>query len=178
MKRAIAASAASGSSANNFFRPLFFALVCLYFCDQTKTNTMETKFKVGDRVSDADYGNGTILHFDDKDRMYVVDFDVSHPALNDCNGYAHSGNGLYIDEVHLTLIDSVEQSFERMRKEMLNTPLTFTPTAAPTPDRAMIAAKLLRTFVKKYSILNAEDAAKKSVEFTDALIAELERPKQ
>jgi hypothetical protein len=41
----------------------------------------------------------------------------------------------------------------------------------------MIAAKLLRTFVKKYSVLNAEDAAKKSVEFTDALIAELERPK-
>jgi len=49
------------------------------------------------------------------------------------------------------------------------------PTAAPTPDRAMIAAKLLRTFVKKYSMLDAEDAAKKSVEFTDALIAELQR---
>ena len=150
------------------------------------SSNSKQKFKVGDRVSDADYGNGTILHFDDKDGMYVVDFDLSHPALSDCNGYAHSGNGMYIDEVHLTLIESVEQSFERMRKEMLNTPLTFIPTAAPTPDRAMIAAMCLQGIISsldnagmiQYRSCNTDEAAQLALLYTDALIAELQKPKQ
>jgi hypothetical protein len=139
------------------------------------SSNSKQKFKVGDRVSDADYGNGTILHFDDKDGMYVVDFDLSHPALSDCNGYAHSGNGMYIDEVHLTLIESVEQSFERMRKEMLNTPLTFIPTASPTYDRGLFAACMGAGMVAHYG---NEANMEMAVMLADALIAELQKPKQ
>jgi hypothetical protein len=135
---------------------------------------MKTRFKVGDRVSDDDYGRGTILHFDDKDRMYVVDFDVSHPALSDCNGHAHSGNGLYIDEVHLTLIESAEQRVERMRKQMLNTPLTFIPNE-PEPSRAMIAAMAMQGLLAGGGMFEVEIIAKDAVDLADALIAELQR---
>jgi hypothetical protein len=79
-----------------------------------------------------------------------------------CQGHCIDGKGWYCYEGDLTLIASEQPA----------------PTAAPAPDRAMIAAKLMRTFVKKYSMLDAEDAAKKSVEFADALIAERQRPKQ
>jgi hypothetical protein len=135
---------------------------------------MRTRLKEGDRVSDDDYGNGTILHFDDKDRMYVVDFDVSHPALSDCNGHAHSGNGLYIDAVHLTLIESAEERVERMRKEMQSTPITFIRTE-PDPNRAMIAAMCLQGF-----IANGEwdgNIITMSVQYADELLAELAKPK-
>ena len=146
---------------------------------KTMSNSTGQKFKVGDMVSDDDYGYGTILHFDEQDRLYVVDFDVSHPALSDCNGHAHSGNGLYIDAVHLTLIESAEESLERLRREMLNTPLTFIPND-PEPSRAMIAfgfAKAMIGHVPNFdpNVLSVIPIA--ALKMTDVLLSELQKPK-
>jgi hypothetical protein len=148
------------------------------------SNSTGQKFKVGDMVSDDDYGYGTILHFDEQDRLYVVDFDVSHPALSDCNGHAHSGNGLYIDAVHLTLIESAEERLERLRKEMQSTPLTFIPND-PEPSRAMIAAMAMQGLIQGITWMDAndiictrpQDVAEIATVYADALIAELQKPK-
>jgi hypothetical protein len=117
---------------------------------------METRFKVGDRVSDHHYGDGTVMHCDG--RMHVVAFDEEYPSLNECNGYAPKGNGLWIDMSHLSLI--------------------ATDTTPPThPDRAMIAAMALQGLLT-HTWTDWDRPIKRSVELADALIAELQKTKQ
>jgi hypothetical protein len=121
---------------------------------------METKFKVGDRVNDHHYGDGTVMHCDG--RMHVVAFDEEYPSLNECNGYAPKGNGLWIDMSHLSLI--------------------ATDTAPPThPDRADYAFGFAKTMLEKVAELNQSDLDLipiDAVKLADALIAELQKTKQ
>jgi hypothetical protein len=90
------------------------------------TDTMETRFKVGDRVTDSSFGNGTVVHFDDE--MYVVDFDESKVGLNDCNGHSKNGQGLWIREKYLTS-ETVAERNNRLIREIQSTPLTFIRTS-------------------------------------------------
>jgi hypothetical protein len=124
---------------------------------------METKFKVGDRVRHETLGNGTITlsGFDPYCSDHKVDFGV--------------GGDVWLNERVLTLIDPAS--------DMAN------PTASPTPDRAMIAAMCLQGYLSIHSVqgshnrlggaeFDAEMAAKCAVAYADALIAELQKPKQ
>jgi hypothetical protein len=135
------------------------------------TDTMETRFKVGDRVTDSSFGNGTVVHFDDE--MYVVDFDESKVGLNDCNGHSKNGQGLWIREKYLTS-ETVAERNNRLIREMQSTPLTFVQTD-PEPSRAMIAAMCLQGFIS-----NGEwdgNVIEVSVQYADQLIAELQKPR-
>jgi RNA polymerase-interacting CarD/CdnL/TRCF family regulator len=135
---------------------LFFELVRLYFCNRTKTqNTMETKFKVGDRVRHPLHGTGTVDYISsDGLRCYVATDTMGEGVIN----------------VSSDLLELIEPA----------------PTAAPTPDRAMIAAMCLQGIISsldnagmiQYRSCNTDEAAQLALLYTDALIAELQKPKQ
>jgi len=132
----------------------------MYICERTKTqNTMETKFKVGDRVNDHHYGDGTVMHCDG--RMHVVAFDEEYPSLNECNGYAPKGNGLWIDMSHLSLIAT-----------------DTTPPTPPDRDRFEVAKSVMAALIISGDARANSETARESVQYADALIAELQRPKQ
>lgn len=114
---------------------------------------MEQKFKVGDRVRHGKYGKGSVVHIYDDD-LIGVSFDgmtVGHG----CSGHCVDGTGWYCKESTLTLV---------------------TP-ASPTPDRAMIAAMCLQGMLT-HTWTDWDRPIKRSVELADALIAELQKPKQ
>jgi hypothetical protein len=116
---------------------------------------MEKNFKVGDRVRHPNCGDGTVEDVSsDGLRCYVAADTMGEGVIN-------------LSSDLLKLIDPA-------------------PTASPTPDRAMIAAMclqgLLASFEFRASRLydghNFGDTAAASVRYADALIAELQKPKQ
>jgi hypothetical protein len=116
---------------------------------------MERKFKVGDGVNNVDYGDGKVIDvFPHQCNFpYTVAFES---GMRDC-----------FDDDGITLIDR---------------PQTTEP---PKYDRAMIAAMCLQVLCSMQnkgvieSIQDGIDStAKMSVMYADALIAELEKPKQ
>jgi len=115
---------------------------------------METKFKVGDRVRHETHGEGDVVHIAVGEQPFGVCFDGMANG-HDCYGHCMRGKGRYCYEYELTLITS----------------------APPThPDRAMIAAMCLQGFIS-----NGEwdgNVIEVSVQYADALIAELQKPKQ
>jgi len=154
-----------------FIALCFFALVCLYFCERTKTqNTMETKFKVGDRVRHETHGAGMVVSIISRDPAFGVCFDEMTEGHH-CQGCCIDGKGWYCYEYELTPITSDQ------------------PTPPTHPDRAMIAAMALQGYLSIHSFqgshnrlggaeFDAEMAAKCAVAYADALIAELKKTKQ
>ena len=114
---------------------------------------MERKFKVGDRVNNVDYGNGKVIDvFPHQCNFpYTVAFES---GIRDC-----------FDDDGITLIDRPQ------------------PTEQPKYDRAMIAAMCLQGVLSNATsteyLRNSHSAiAEASVAIADALITELEKPKQ
>jgi hypothetical protein len=149
---------------------------------------METKFKIGDRVYDKTFGDGTVVHFDSE--MYVVDFDEPTDCLNDCNGHSNNGQGLWIRENHLTPIATNSYYYEevtrngrqwfRMTPKGDWMPKPDSEVEAPKYDRAgMATAAMQGLFAKKeqFNVEQADWVASVAVKYADALIAELERTK-
>jgi hypothetical protein len=166
-------------------------------------NKMETKFKIGDRVYDKTFGDGTVVHFDSE--MYVVDFDEPTDCLNDCNGHSNNGQGLWIRENHLTPIATNSYYYEEvtrngrqwfrmtpkgewMPKRDTDNPArtgdgtTMLPTVEQKYDRAGMAAMCLQGILSSRGLQEALNADRTNweqcaVSHADALIAELEKPK-
>ena len=114
---------------------------------------MERKFKVGDRVNNVDYGDGKVIDvFPNQCNFpYTVAFDS---GMSDC-----------FDDDGITLIDRPQT------------------TEQPKYDRAMIAAMCLQGVLSNATsteyLRNSHSAiAEAAVAIADALITELEKPKQ
>jgi hypothetical protein len=116
---------------------------------------METKFKVGDRVRHVHGWDSTVEYVSsDGLRCYVVTNTMRDSVIN-------------VSSDRLKLIEPA-------------------PTALPTPDRAMIAAMCLQGLLSSFEFMasrlydghNFGEPAAASVRYADALIAELEKPKQ
>jgi len=131
---------------------------------------METKFKVGDRVRHEKYGEGIVVHIAVGEPPIGVCFDGMDNG-HDCKGHCMGGKGWYCYGYELTLITSAQ------------------PSPPTHPDRAMIAAMALQGYLSIHSFqgshnrlggaeFDAEMAAKCAVAYADALIAELQKPKQ
>ena len=112
---------------------------------------MERKFKVGDGVNNVDYGGGKVIDvFPHQCNFpYTVAFES---GIRDC-----------FDDDGITLIDR--------------------PTEPPKYDRAMIAAMCLQGVLSNATsteyLRNSHSAiAEAAVAIADALITELEKPKQ
>jgi hypothetical protein len=118
---------------------------------------MEKQFKVGDRVRHERHGAGTVVSIISLDPAFGVCFDEMTNG-HDCQGNCIEGKGWYCYEKDLILIAS----------------------AAPTPDRAMIAAMAMQGLLATNLFYGQryEDPAVISVRYADALIAELQKPKQ
>lgn len=114
---------------------------------------MERKFKVGDRVNNVDYGDGKVI-------------DVFPHHCNFPYEVAfESGIGDCFDDDGITLIDRPQT------------------TEQPKYDRAMIAAMCLQGVLSNATsteyLRNSHSAiAEAAVAIADALITELEKPKQ
>jgi hypothetical protein len=122
---------------------------------------METKFKVGDRVRHEEHGEGDVVHIAVGEPPIGVCFDGMANG-HDCAGLCMSGKGWYCYEYELT-------------------PITSEQPAPPThPDRAMIAAMAMQGIISsgiRVAYLENEVAIA-AVSYADALIAELQKPKQ
>jgi hypothetical protein len=121
---------------------------------------METKFKVGDRVRHERFGEGIVRG--EHDEMVAVEFDKAQ-ELHDCYGKCAKGKGWYCEEKDLTLITSAQ------------------PAPPTHPDRADYAFGFARTMLEKTTEFNELFLARTPIEavaLADALIAELQRPKQ
>jgi hypothetical protein len=83
-----------------------------------------------------------------------------------CQGHCIDGKGWYCYEGDLTLIASEQPA----------------PTTEPTPDRAMIAAMAMQGLCANHGSYGSGngpiDIAERAVLIADAIIAELQKPKQ
>ena len=62
----------------------------------------QSKFKVGDRVRDEDFGNGTVKYYSGGYFLhYAVEFDK---PTNQNVDYCKDGHGLWCDESYLTIL--------------------------------------------------------------------------
>jgi len=131
---------------------------------------METKFKVGDRVRHEKHGEGDVVQIAVGEHPIGVCF-YGMANGHDCHGQCAKGKGWYCYEYELTLITSEQ------------------PAPPTHPDRAMIAAIAMQGYLSIHSFqgshnrlggaeFDAEMAAKCAVAYADALIAELQKPKQ
>jgi hypothetical protein len=122
---------------------------------------MEQKFKVGDRVRHGEYGEGSVVHFDE-DGWVGVSFD-SRTIGHGCTGHCDYGTGWYYKESYLTLITPAQ------------------PTPESHPDRASYAfgfAKVMMANVPNFDPKEMGAIPAAAVKLADILIAELQKPKQ
>jgi hypothetical protein len=150
---------------------------------------MERRFKIGDRVYDKTFGDGTVVHFDSE--MYVVDFDEPTDCLNDCNGHSNNGQGLWIRENHLTPIATNSYYYEEVTRNgrqwfRISPKGEWMPkpeTVEQKYDRAGMATAAMKgliqgiTWIDEGGIIcnRPQEVAEIAVTYADALIAELQR---
>jgi len=123
---------------------------------------METKFKVGDRVRHETHGAGMVVSIISRDPAFGVCFDEMTEGHH-CQGCCIDGKGWYCYEKDLTLIPSAQ------------------PAPPTHPDRANYAFGFAKTMLENTTEFNELFLARipiEAVALADALIAELQRPKQ
>jgi hypothetical protein len=119
---------------------------------------MSTKFKKGDRVQHGEWGFGTVVHIIDVKPPIGVCFDELTNG-HDCRGRCADGRGRYCEDEDLTLIKSEHpaQGYDRDRFEAA---------------KAAMAALIISGDARANS-----ETARDAVQYADALIAELQKPK-
>ena len=161
---------------------------------------METKFKVGDRVRHV-LGHEGIIESAQTDsiKVKVTYYKPRTSGIPPKTRTQRTAFGRKIkspnfyDDLYINykikedkyllpswrVVESETEMANRLIKEMQSTPLTFVPNE-PTPDRAMIAAMAMQGIISsgiRVAYLENEVAIA-AVSYADALIAELQKPKQ